>query len=165
MKDFLTSESPLQGDEEIVAKVVPILPIDENESMFPNGKKYFCHPCKQGTHNQFEEDKVCKKNGCKCYCQGFYLGRNKKTLIKWGEADTSIIEDVDESSRTSNPKYDKIYQKLNLEYSKLKDMGIIFANKICTRCGIKGRFQGWVCKSCKAELSEVNQLKNMDLIL
>ncbi len=154
--DFITSENPLQGDEEVVAHVIATKPIDENEQMFKNGKRHLCTNCKKGEHNQYEDDLVCKKHGCKCHCQQYYLGKNKKTLIEWGKPDTSVIED-DRSELNINPKHDKIFQKLMLEYRKLKDAGIIFANKICTRCGIKGRFEGWVCKDCKIALSEVNQ--------
>ena len=159
--DFVTEGFALQGDAEIVGLVEPKSPTNNEVSLWGiNGQRYLCSNCrgsstKGARHNQYEDDKVCKKNGCKCFCQSHYLGRDGRTLMQWGKEDMSQVESV-EFKRKPNQKLDKLIQKLNLEHSKLKDLGIIFAHKICTRCGIKGRFEGWACKPCKKELSEEN---------
>lgn len=160
MKDFIT-EYPLTGEEEVLGTVEAKNPTNNETSLWGiNGARFLCANCRGsstrgGRHNQYEDDKVCKKNGCKCFCQSHYLGRDGRTLIEWQKEDTSQIE-VIEFKRKPNQKLDRLIQKLNLEHSKLKDLGIIFAHKICTRCGIKGRFEGWVCKPCKIALSEPN---------
>lgn len=158
MKDFITSESPLLGDEQIVGVVEAKIPLTEDDfTLFNKGRRKLCPNCSKGFHNQYEEDEVCKKHGCKCLCQQYYLGRNGKSLIEWGYEDTSDVEDINDK-REPNPILDNFIRIINNQHSKLKDLGIIFAHKICTRCGISGRFEGWACKPCKIELSEKDQI-------
>lgn len=159
MKDFLTNENPLLGDEEVVGVVVPHTPLTEDDfKLFNIGKRKLCANCTKGFHNQYQDDLVCKKNGCKCKCQGYYLGKDGETFIAWGKLDASKIC-VDDGFYITNPNpvLDNFIRRVNHEHSKLKDLGIIYSRKICTRCGIKGRFEGWACKPCKIELSEKDQ--------
>lgn len=157
MKDFITSENPLIGVEEVIGVVEAKIPLTEDDfKLFNKGKRKLCPNCTKGFHNQYDEDQVCKKHGCKCYCQQYYLGKNGRTLIEWGKEDMSTFNDEAEK-RVQNPILDNFIRKINHEHSKLKDLGIIYSRKICTRCGIKGRFEGWACKPCKIELSEKDQ--------
>lgn len=161
-------DDPIDNEEEIIGVVEPENPINSYEtSLFGmNGQRFLCANCRGSStrgarHNQYEEDKVCKKNGCKCYCQSYYVGKNGRNFIKWGEPDFTLelIDEYDRDTiRMPNPTLDKIIQTMNNIHAKLKDEGIIFSNKICTRCGISGRFEGWACKQCKIELSEKDQI-------
>ncbi len=154
MKDFITNEYPLTGEEEIVGVVEAKIPLTEDDFKFFNkGRRKLCPNCTKGYHNQYDEDEVCKKHGCKCYCQQYYLGKNGRTLIEWGKIDTSFIDEKNDT-REPNTILDNFIRKINLEHTKLKDLGIVYSKKICTRCGISGRFEGWACKPCKKELSE-----------
>src|SRR3990172_984053 len=122
MKDFLTNENPLTGEEEVLGVVEAKLPLsDEDYTLFNKGRRKLCPNCTKGFHNQYEDDQVCKKHGCKCFCQGYYIGKNGKTLIKWGKEDETEYED-EYFKRKKNKELDKLIQKLNLEHSKLKDM-------------------------------------------
>jgi len=150
-KDYFTTEPDMKDDVEVIGTVEATKPIDEGSQTFyglTRGKKYFCSSCKKGLHNQYEDDKVCKKDGCKCLCQFGYIGKNGRTIIKWGKKDNSKFRD---EGITTSKKVNVIFEKLILQLSKLKHENTL---KTCPRCDLQSRYSGDYCKDCELELNQ-----------
>ena len=119
-KEFLIQTPDLKDDVELIGKVEASKPIEKNGITFWGlTKRFLCVNCKKGFHNQFEDDKVCRKNGCKCYCQIGYIGRNGKTIIEWGLEDNSKIN-LD-FFNTGRKEIDNLIEQSNLDWKLIQN--------------------------------------------